>query len=74
MNHESYSFPYNDIALIRLGQALTFTDRVRAACLPDAPVSEDGFVLDVVGFGKESTQETSLTLNLKKVVQDFISF
>ncbi|EZA47834.1 Enteropeptidase [Ooceraea biroi] len=42
----------NDIAVLRLERAVTFTDYVRPVCLPTSPVVQTGTVCVVTGWGQ----------------------
>lgn len=53
----SYNGQYNDIALLRLGTKVAYTDRVAAVCLPDLSLAEqnlEGMIATVVGWGATS--------------------
>lgn len=52
--HESYSFPFNDIALMSLKKPLTFSDSVQKIeiATEDLPVGSD---VIAIGFGRETT-------------------
>ncbi|KAH8265236.1 hypothetical protein KR038_001882 [Drosophila bunnanda] len=64
----------NDIALLRLGQQIEYTDFVRPICLPlDANLQAatfDGITMDVAGWGKTEQQSAS-PLKLKAAVEGF---
>ncbi|XP_059482221.1 transmembrane protease serine 9-like [Neocloeon triangulifer] len=64
--HEQYETTnFNDIALLYLASAVTFTDNIKAIALPTASVVTDAGTIGIVsGFGRtsDSTQTTSNVL------------
>lgn len=53
----SYSGQYNDIALLKLGTKVAYTDRVAPVCLPDLSFAEqdfEGLLATVIGWGATS--------------------
>jgi len=64
----------NDIALLRLGQQVEYTDFVRPICLPlDTNLRSatfDGITMDVAGWGK-TEQLSASNLKLKAAVEGF---
>lgn len=58
LNHPTYVFPKNDIALLRLKNPVTFSDNVHTVCLPSLPLPvTEGYGLRVVGWGMPSNTE-----------------
>ncbi|XP_059483549.1 testisin-like [Neocloeon triangulifer] len=71
--HEEFvsSSAYNDIALLKLESAVTFTDHIKAIALPSASVSTDpGTTVTVSGFGwvSDITQLTSNDLKYATIL------
>lgn len=64
IKHPAYKAPhkYNDIALIRLNESVTFNQYIRPACLPEIPAAESGRAI-ACGWGKiDFNQPVSDTL------------
>ncbi|XP_076321294.1 trypsin-1-like [Tachypleus tridentatus] len=70
--HPNYSKPklyYNDIALLRLAEDITFSNYVMPSCLPEASSSFTGSIGTVVGWGwnKDPKEGGERAIRLQKV-------
>ena len=70
--HESYNHETinNDIAILKLKTALTFNDKVRPACLPDASFNPEGIAV-ASGWGLIGQFPSVRPLNLHVCIKHF---